>query len=469
MVGRESCLSPVVRQPKHDHGMKTMNMRMTRVSCLAFTIVVGFQCISAFAERKPNAPQDAKLVVWGTVEEVVREETDEFNRFKVKIRVENMERGYIRVGNTARSSGDVWAHCFQRKPSAPKVPSASGHTAIPKKGQFIRALLLEPRRGEYEGIYPDWFHELKLNDDQLAAMKWVRTIGSSKLGCDDSLPGRPVTKIHLFKMWDSGVTDADMKYVTAFPELRSLELFYSRVRSDGLKTVATLKKLEELNLGHFRGGVRDQDIRPLAGITSLRKLSLRNARVTDDSMSLFAAMPSLRSLGLAGTKITDAGLEQLKRHEGLESLYVSSSKITDRGVQHLATMKSLKRLSLESTAITGEALKALTKLSLISLDLRDCNVIEAGLIHVAAHKELQTLDLQNTDATDAVLEKLSELKDLRKITLQSTQVTDKGFLYLTKCPKLSEVWIAGTKITPDGVKKFKQALPKCYVGQLSIE
>ena len=447
--------------------MKTMTMNSTNVSCFVFTIAIGFQCTLALAERKPNTPKDAKLVVWGTVEDVVREETDEFNKFKVKIRVKNKERGYIPKGERV-----VWAHCFQRKPSAPRVPSASGHKAIPKKGQFIRALLLESRRGEFEGIYPDWFHELKLNDDQLAALKWTRSIGlgfTCYLACDDSLAGRPVTTMDLFKMLDSGVTDADMRYVKAFPELRVLRLYYSSVRGDGLKIVATLRHLEELNLNHYKGGVTDQAIPPLAGSKTLRKLDLMNARVTDRSMSQFAAMPSLRSLGLSGTKITDAGLEQLSQHQHIESLFLGSTDVTDRGLKHLASMKSLKRLGLRSTAITDAGLKTLTALSLTHLYLRECKVSEAGLMHVAAHKELQELDLHKTPATDAVLEKLSELKDLREITLQTTQVTDAAVPHLAKLPKLKKVWIDGTKITPEGVKKLQQALPNCVVSRQAVE
>ncbi len=434
----------------------------TRVLCFVFVIVV--HCAPTLAERKPNTPNDAKLVVWGTVEEVVSTETDEFNKFKVKIRVENRERGYLRGGGNV-----VWAACFQRKPTAPKVPAESGHTAIPKQGQFIRALLLEPRRGEFEGIYPDWFHELELNEDQLAAMRWVQTIGRSSLGCDDSLPGRPVTRIYLFKMWDSGVTDADMKYVTAFPELRSLALHYSRVRRDGLETVATLKHLEELNLGNYPGIIRDRDLRPLADSKSLRSLSLLNAKITDLSMVQFAAMPSLRSLSLGSTQITDAGLKLLKQHQGIESLALSGTKITDRGLEHLAAMKSLKRLRVDFTSITDEGLKTLSALSLVSLDLRGYKVSEIGLMHVAAYKELQMLNLQDTSATNAVAEKLSGLKDLREITLQGTDVTDAGLLHLANCPKLQEVSIAGTKITAEGVEEFQQLLPNCEVSRSLIE
>lgn len=46
------------------------------------------------AEREPEKPSDAKIIVWGTVEEIVRRETDENTNYEVRIRVENAERSY---------------------------------------------------------------------------------------------------------------------------------------------------------------------------------------------------------------------------------------------------------------------------------------------------------------------------------------------------------------------------------------
>ena len=133
--------------------MKTETQKTIIALSFSFTLAIGAEQNPALAERKPNTPSDAKLIVWGTVEEVVRDETNEVTNFKVKIQVENQERGFVR-GNA------VWVECFQRKPTAPKVPAENGHNAIPVEGQFIRALMLQPRRGAFEGIYPDWFHEL---------------------------------------------------------------------------------------------------------------------------------------------------------------------------------------------------------------------------------------------------------------------------------------------------------------------
>ena len=435
---------------------------------LALTTVLTVACVTpAFAERKPDAPADAKLVVWGEVESVIQTETDEFFRYKIGIRVENKERGRLRS-----SPKVVTATCFQRKPDAPNLPGPSGHTAVPKKGQFIRALLLAPKNNEFEGIYPDWFHELNLNEDQIAAMKWVRSVGPlSHLECDDSLPGRPVTKMYTFKMWDSGVRDEHMTHAAAFPELRSLELLYSRVSREGLELVAEkLPKLEYISLSGFNNKIADEDIRPLMVCKNLRRVNLMNTNVSDESMPALAAISSLQSLNLSGTKVTDVGLAAFSEHENLESIVTSSRGTTNQGVEHLAKIKSLKTLYLQSSGIEDSGLRLLASLKLTWLDVRTCKKLtEAGLLQLAAHKSLTHLNLHGTAATDAVMKELQGLKDLRRLTIQDTKVTDAGLMHLAACENLTSISLNGTKVTKAGIAKFKELRPKCRVSEMWIE
>lgn len=441
-----------------------MNSRTT----FALTIWLALICVTqAFAERKPDKPADAKLVVWGEVEEVTQAETDEFLRYKVKIRVENKERGRLQSSPKA-----VTATCFQRKPDAPNLPGPSGHTAVPKKGQFIRALLLAPKNNLYEGIYPDWFHEMNLNEDQIAAMRWVGSVGPlSHLECDDSLPGRPVTKLYTFKMWDSGVRDEHMKHAAAFPELRSLELLYSRVSREGLELVAEkLPKLENISLSGFNNRIGDEDIRPLMACKNLRRVNLMNTNVSDESMPALAAISSLQSLILVGTNITDAGLAAFSKHENLERISTSAAGTTNEGVKHLAEIKSLKVLDLESSGIEDSSLRLLANLNLTWLDVRTCKKLtEAGLLQLGAHKSLTHLNLHGTAATDAVMKELQGLKDLRRLTIQDTKVTDAGLMHLVDCKNLASISLNGTKVTKAGIAKFKELRPKCKVSEMWIE
>ena len=49
------------------------------------------QCGPVLAERETEKPSDANVIVWGTVEEIVRSESDENINYEMRIRVENAE------------------------------------------------------------------------------------------------------------------------------------------------------------------------------------------------------------------------------------------------------------------------------------------------------------------------------------------------------------------------------------------
>ncbi|MEM7475883.1 MAG: hypothetical protein AAF483_12900 [Planctomycetota bacterium] len=443
---------------------------MTTHKLLSCLVIVLLLCSSAVAERKTQYPKDAKLIVWGTVKEVVHEESNEYDRYRIKILVENKERGYIRVDGRITNAKEIWATCFSRKASAPLVPSASGHTGVPEEGQFIRALLMNQRDGAYEGIYPDWFHTLELTEEQLVALRWVQSIGPGcYLACNDDLPGSPVTKMYTFKMWKSGVGDEHMKYAAVFPDLRSLSLYYSQVRSAGFQQIAELEKLEELILGGIGGGIKDEDIEPLAGSKSLQKIDLMNSGVTDRAMLFFSTIPTLRSLNLVGTKVTDAGLGKIKGHPALESLSLNGQSFTDLGMTYLSQIKTLKRLQVSGAAISGEGLGALLNLRLEVLDLRGCRTDASGLKRLGDMSELRKLNLHNTKATDDVMKEVAKLAKLEELTIQGTAVTDKGFLLLKNCPKLRQVWFHGLNIRAEAVDELKAALPRCKLNNIMIE
>ena len=158
---------------------------------MAIVVALTIHCGPVLAEREPEKPSDANVIVWGTVEEIVRSETDENTNYEVRIRVENAERSYY------PSVGKLFSvRCFQRKASAPRVPAASGHTAVPKVGQRIRAWVNRRKDGTNHGIYPDWFHTVELNEQQRTAFDWVKSKGG-RLGCDDSKPSRPIVSLNL--------------------------------------------------------------------------------------------------------------------------------------------------------------------------------------------------------------------------------------------------------------------------------
>jgi hypothetical protein len=83
--------------------------------------------------------------------------------------------------------------------------------------------------------------------------------------------------------------------------------------------------------------VDDERLHLIAGLKSLESLTLKEARITDTSLSELAALPRLRSVELSGTPLTDMSLSQLAHLSGLNCIILSRTKVTEGGVAKLRT------------------------------------------------------------------------------------------------------------------------------------
>jgi Leucine-rich repeat (LRR) protein len=126
---------------------------------------------------------------------------------------------------------------------------------------------------------------------------------------DDRLPGKPITGLNLSGRMMQSTTDADLKALKGFKNLRFLTLYGTKVTDKGMRELKGIKSLEWLHLGETQ--ITD------AGLKDLKELS------------------SLRILDLSGTKVTDAGLKQLKQMKNLQSVRLINTKVTDAGVKAL--------------------------------------------------------------------------------------------------------------------------------------
>jgi hypothetical protein len=70
-----------------------------------------------------------------------------------------------------------------------------------------------------------------------------------------------------------------------------------------------------------------------------------------------AGLPSLERLDLSQAKVTDRGLGTLKGSQ-VEELDLSSTVVGDAGLRHLVGLPRLKLLNIESTRVTPEAMEA---------------------------------------------------------------------------------------------------------------
>ncbi len=210
--------------------------------------------------------------------------------------------------------------------------------------------------------------------------------------------------------------------------------------------------------------VTDAGLEHLRGLTSLEELNLRFTQVTDAGLEHLKGLNSLNELDLSDTQVTDAGLKHLKGLNSLEVLHIHDTQVTDVGLEHFKGLTSLKKLDLNDTQVIGaglEHLKGLT--SLEWLNLHDTQVTDAGLKHLKGLDSLEWLGLDGTQVTDVGLEHLKELTRLESLGLNGTQVTDAGLEHLKGLTSLERLGLHETQVTDQGVKKFRQALPNCWI------
>lgn len=157
------------------------------------------------------------------------------------------------------------------------------------------------------------------------------------------------------------------------------------------------------------------NLKPLAGLKSLKSLVLENCLADGDS-SFLKEFTNLEVLKISGTAFGDETMKNLAGLTGLRTLSVRGprpgefSGVTDRSLKHLAGLRNLRVLDLYGTEVRGPGLEHVGKLtSLQEIDMEATGVGNDDLKPIAALKGLHSLDLTRTKVTDESLAHLSGL------------------------------------------------------------
>jgi Leucine-rich repeat (LRR) protein len=122
-------------------------------------------------------------------------------------------------------------------------------------------------------------------------------------------------------------------------------------------------------------------VKLLPGLTSLdlsgqqrTDSGLWFAAVTDAGLDSIASLRRLEELNLAGAKITDLGLAKLRALADLRELDLSRTQVTGQGLEALTGLPKLARLNLSSAPrIDQNSLPVLHSLK-ASVDLTDTRI-----------------------------------------------------------------------------------------------
>jgi len=162
------------------------------------------------------------------------------------------------------------------------------------------------------------------------------------------------------------IGDAQVAALTDLPHLVSLNLEDSHVTSAGLKTIAELTSLKNLNLLN----TKVTDLSALSKLPNLESMKIDFCmQIEAEHLEALAQFPKLRVLGAGGLRLRDAGVAAIAKCTGLEWLDIRGSQLSDTGLQPLQSLKQLKYLTLTYSTFNDADLEAFKKA------VPDCQVL----------------------------------------------------------------------------------------------
>ena len=118
-------------------------------------------------------------------------------------------------------------------------------------------------------------------------------------------------KITSLYLYAKSLTDSDLEYLEAFPDLEELVLMDRGLTDAALEPLRHLKKLRCLEIGH--GQFTDAGIKHLHALHNLKELTIVSKGVTDDGLPELAKMKKLKRLELCWVTLSRSAVERLEK------------------------------------------------------------------------------------------------------------------------------------------------------------
>jgi hypothetical protein len=305
------------------------------------------------------------------------------------------------------------------------------------------------------------------------------------------------------KLNDGGqLTDTALARLTRLDHVTHLALSGKRLTDDGLRHLAKMPQLLELEVGGWHSPISDRGLEVLRQLPNLERFqSCWSRRITDAGVANLTFCDNLVEVDLLGTftgdgsinaltgkrnllrlktgrLVTDAGLALLERFptftrpqppeaeyglmdflSGPVSLLIDGT-FTAKGLGSLTPLTGLNGLSFfwHTSALTGDSLAPLTEmteLAMLGCQAALCN--DAAMHYIALMPNLRMLMAQGTVASDAGFIALSRSKTLEYIWgRDAANFGSQGFEALSRMPALEGIALSLKNVSDAALS----ALPK---------
>lgn len=196
--------------------------------------------------------------------------------------------------------------------------------------------------------------------------------------------------------------------------------------------------------------VKDSSLGALKGLKNLRTIDFDQADVGDEGLAMLVDLP-LVDINLKLTNVRDEGVKHLASIKTIRNMRLIKTKVTDAGVAHLKDHPAIEFLDLQDVNTCGNASleTAATLPKLKKLRVYGPQYNDAGMEHVGKITNLASLSMEQTGVGDAGLEKIAGLTELKELLMYGTQISDAGLNKLTGLSKLTELELRGTATGAD--------------------
>jgi len=170
---------------------------------------------------------------------------------------------------------------------------------------------------------------------------------------------------HLDLRHCESITDEGLLFLAGLTELEVLDMSVMPKFTD--RGFRRLKRLTNLRrLGITRTGIRDLSI--VAGFKQLESLNVPK-EIDEAQLRHIAGLTKMQRLSLEVCHVTDKGLANLNNLKQIEWLDVHETKISDRGIETLKTLPRLRYVHLSDTLVTAEGVDDLRR------ELPKCEIV----------------------------------------------------------------------------------------------
>lgn len=279
--------------------------------------------------------------------------------------------------------------------------------------------------------------------DERTAKELIQEKGLQKLGINYStFPKHLLAKLpqtlHDLELIGVGLNKEDFKAIGKIQNLRELNVRVNVVDAKCLQNLATLQKLEVLDLNGTH--IDAAALKELKHLKSLRGLILSDNELIDDQAIVpILSLKQLEWLDISNTRVTPKGLKLLSSLSYLRKLGARKLALGDDDVQVLNNFKRIKILKLAGNPISTYGFESLKPTPIFTeFDLSECPL------------------------EDDVTPHLLRFKNLKALHISRTRITPQGFLKLHKLP-LSAIWCKKCNLSIEHAYQFLDKCPTCNV------